>query len=173
MQIADKTEPLDKQRVANAISRAFLDTVPAEFHTHCVLCSRVVSTCLDRLGLPNRVVPCQLVCTYQDSTVFLGFTGTATEGRWDGHAVVQWQNLLFDFATASFKRDYGFELPKVLIAACATFPSNLTAKIDAHGTRLMWLRPPLGADTDVPEVNPAVIARYSELLLAKTRRLLA
>ena len=133
----------------------------------------MVSNCLDRLGLPNRVVPCQLVCTYQDSTVFLGFTGTATDGRWDGHAVVRWQNLLFDFATASFKRDYGFEIPKVLIATCATFPSNLKAKIEAREARFMWLRPPAGADTTVPQVNPAVIARYSELLLAKTRRLLA
>lgn len=54
-----------------------------------------------------------------------------------------------------------------------TFPSNLMAKIDAPGTRLMWLRPPPGADTMLPEVNPVVIARYSEVLLANIRRLLA
>lgn len=173
MEFSDNRQPTEQERIATAVSRAFLEVVPAEFRTHCVLCSQVVSSCIDRLGYPNRVAPCQLLCNYNGRGVLLGFTGKAVEGRWDGHVVVRWRDLLFDFATATFQRDYGFELPAVVIAPCVTLPSNLKAKIVTGPARLMWLRPPPGADTTLPAVDANTIAKYSDALFAATSRQLA
>lgn len=173
MQSNNRNTPNQEVVVANAVVAAFLDVMPAQYRTHCVLCSRVVSSCLDRLGLENRVAPCQLMCTYRGRAVLLGFTGKAVEGKWDGHTVVRWRNWLFDFATASFKRDYDIALPSTIIAPCVTLPSNLKCKAVAGDADLLWLRPPPGADTTLPEIDANVVAKYSDLLLARTKRLLA
>jgi hypothetical protein len=112
------------------------------------------------------------MCTYRGRTILLGFTGKAGEGKWDGHAVVRSGNFLFDCATGSFKRDFGLELPAVVIASAITLPSNVKAKADTGDARLDWLRPPPGADTTLPQINTKAVEKHAELLLATATRML-
>lgn len=172
MLLAAMSEPDNETRIAKSVCRAFLDTVPPDLWTHCVLCSQIVSSSLDQFGLLNRVAPCQLLCTYRGRGVLLGFTGQAKARKWDGHAVVRWRDLLFDCATASIQREYGFELPAVIIAPCVSMHSNLKANIVAGAATLSWLRPPPDADTALPLVDPSVVAEYSALLTCNAKHAL-
>ncbi len=173
MMLAQNFKPSEHVKIATTLSHAFLEAIPSEFRTHCVFSCQVMAACLDRFGLPSRVAPCQLMCTYQGRTILLGFIGKAGDGKWDGHAVVRSGNLLFDCATGSFKRDYGLELPPVVIAAAITLPSNVKAKANIGEVRLDWLRPPPGADTTLPQINTKAVEKYSELLFATAKRRLA
>ena len=146
----------------------FYEVVPLSYATYCSFTSRIAKAVLEHFGLACALESCQIWYCKPDQTYVIGFLGRIATGKWDGHVVCRSGNWLMDTAIHHFAKEFGLNVPKVVVVPCFEFPTQAIAKWDVSDTdRVWWHHPPQGVDALPPEEPQALIDKYVQQLIDK------
>lgn len=150
------------------LAQSFYEVVPEQYKTYCAFTSEIIEKVLRHFGLSCERLPCQIWYTQPEHIYVVGFLGTSTPGKWDGHVVCSADNILIDAATHHFEREFGLKVPWLVVAPRFTFPTPALAHASMNKPDAIWWQPPpMHADTTLPEQPQALVNPYSQALIQR------
>ena len=155
-----------ENRIVDKLRLAYYDIVPADFRTYCALTSRISKHVLDKFGIGNELMPCQLWYTNQTQNYVVGFLNQQEpSSEWNGHVVCRAGNVIMDAATQNLEVKLGVPVPWVVVARRFLVTTQLIsrARLD-NNAMLEWFYPPTKMDTDPPTEPAALVEQYGNLL---------
>ena len=155
-----------ENRIVDKLRLAFYDVVPSDFRTFCSLTSRISKQVLDKFGISNELMPCQLWYTNQTQNYVVGFLDQQEpSSEWNGHVVCRAGNVIMDAATQNLEVKLGVTVPWVVVARRFLVTTQLIsrARLDNHAM-LEWFYPPANMNTEPPAEPIALVEQYGNLL---------
>lgn len=154
--------------IVRELALAFFQVVPRAYATHCALASRIAVDVLDHFGVTADLLPCQLWHQSRDGNHVIGFLGNRPDkGKWDGHVVCATGTMLLDAAIRGLHRDFGLDVPQVVVAPLFNAPSHVIARRNLnHDDTLWWHNVPYGADPTPPHAPDSLIRENVARLVA-------
>lgn len=141
--------------------------VPEQFKTYCVLNAKLCEFVLSRKGFAPKLIPCQLWYASAQISLIVGFTGSKSDGKWDGHVVCTIGNWLIDPSTSHLQQ-VDEKVP--IFVLCNRLP-NFSAALGKWAlnreSTLWWHRPPPGWDTTLPTMPSELIEGLGVQLLER------
>ena len=161
-------KPLNKGQLSilSELSKVYYRIIPRDYLTYCSLTAEISVSVLQHFGIAAHLVPCQVWLAGPDKNLIVGFTQVKMPGKWDGHVVCVAQDWLIDAATHHFKKDFGVDVPDLILARRFPISSSAISRYDLdQNTRLWWLNPPPAADTRLPPSASEVVKNMSQMLI--------
>jgi hypothetical protein len=163
--------PHSSAELIQKLAQSFYEVVPEQYKTYCAFTSEVIEKVLGHFGLRCERLPCQIWYTQPDHIYVVGFLGSNTPGKWDGHVVCSANNILIDAATHHFEREFGLPVPWVVVAPKFTFPTPTLAHASMKSPDAIWWQaPPANADTTLPVQPQDLVNQYSQALIQRLAR---
>ena len=155
-----------ENRIVDKLRLAFYDVVPSDFRTFCSLTSRISKQVLDKFGIGNELMPCQLWYTNQTQNYVVGFLDQQDpSSEWNGHVVCRAGNVIIDAATQNLEVKLGVSVPWVVVARRFLVSSQLISRAKlGNNDMLEWFYPPTKMDTEPPSEPIALVEQYANLL---------
>jgi hypothetical protein len=155
-----------ENRIVDKLRLAYYDIVPADLRTFCSLTSRISKHVLDKFGIGNELMSCQLWYTNQTQNYVVGFLDQQEpSSEWNGHVVCRAGNVIIDAATQNLEVKLGVPVPWVVVARRFLVTTQLIsrARLD-NNAMLEWFYPPAKMDTEPPAEPVALVDQYGNLL---------
>jgi hypothetical protein len=158
-----------ENQVVDRLRLSFYEVVPAEYRTFCSLTSRISQATLNKLGIVNELMPCQLWYANQSQNFVVGFLNSQESSQeWNGHVVCRAGNVIIDAATQNLEVKLGVSVPWVVVARRFMVTTQLISRARLQNNAMLeWFYPPAGVIVDPPEEPQALIDQYANLLYLK------
>ncbi len=158
--------------IVHAVVSHFYDVVPHEYKTYCALTARIVQAVLLHFGIDAKLLPCQVWLTTDGQNYVVGFLGTGSPLKWDGHVVCRAENLIIDAALTHFEKEFGMHVPGVVSSPCFNVPTQVISRCDLNtGATFWWHYPPASPEFDlnIPSQPRELIATCASRLIEHLR----
>lgn len=165
---ASTIQALGQDALLNRLAHCFYEVVDPKYQTFCSLTSQIIKTTLDHFGVPCTRVPCQLWYTQPNHVYVIGFLGKSEPGKWDGHVVCRAGKMVIDAATHHFQKEFGFQVPSLIMTPALCIPSVTFAHITTNSVDpISWQAPPPGVDATPPDEPAELVNEYVQKLVAR------
>lgn len=148
------------------LADCFYKVVPDQYRTYCAFTSKIIQNVLGHFGMTCERVPCQIWYSKPNHMYVIGFLGKSNPEKWDGHVICKTGRLLIDTATHHFERDFGLQVPPMVVTPMFEFPTTALAHVNINSTdSLWWYLPPQGADVSLPQEPEDLANLYTAELI--------
>lgn len=150
------------------LSEIYYEVVPIKYKTFCSLTSEVSKFVLKYFQIESQLLPCQAWLSSSKRDFIIGFTNSNLPKKWDGHVVCLAKNWLIDAATHHFKKDFGIDVPDILLSKKFQFESNVIARVEFDSSSsIWWFKPPHESKILIPSNPEELIMQLSNTLIDK------